>query len=74
MHKAADIRDADVGISVPLGIAINIFGNKNQIPLANGQSFTEIYIGSLPFFDKSQPCLSSVTVPSAKMITVKDVL
>jgi hypothetical protein len=74
MHKAAQIYDLDLRLTVPFRVAIDVFGDKDHVALAYLEPFAEIYVRSATLYNDSEPCFPSVAVSSTKMIFVKNVL
>jgi hypothetical protein len=46
MHKAAQIYDLDLRLTVPFRVAIDVFGDKDHVALAYLETFAEIYVRS----------------------------
>ena len=55
VNKAAEIDHLYLGLAVPFGIAVNVFGDKNHVALADLQLFVEIYICPATLEDNSKP-------------------
>ena len=71
MHKATQIHDLDARVSIPLGVAIYVLGNKYHVSLSDLKLLVQINIRSASAHHKPDAGFSFITVSATEMILIK---
>ena len=73
VHKAADVGDGYFRLTVPLGVAENVFGYENDVSLGDGKPLAKINIRALTALDHAESGLSLIAVAAAEVVIIEGV-
>ena len=73
MYEGADVNYLYVGLTPPLGVAVDVLGNENNVTCRNLQSLSVIDVRARALEDDTQSRLPFVAVSAAKVIVLEAV-